>query len=510
MSPKTNSQRNLVTTFLVFLLVGFLLLILPDITLGYRFGPTYFSLEYPISELLGRYTASGYDPYGVAASWSNKIDDVCPPRVILILAYRYQVPKEKEHPPQVKTPLLNTGWTNTNEVVESTPWVSPEGEVEIEQEIVTLPTRITDLRAYPGSSVEKRIALQWTAPNLLGYKVESYIVKYSTHLIKDEETFDNADTYPQGWSPASPGETQSEFIFMNLLGGKKYYIAIKGKGSQGEEGELSNVVSQFPFWYVGYVRCSKANIRSGPRVDYKVIAHASFKEKIVVLQQKGKWFRIQIEEDKSGWVYGESITEDWKEILVIKEKKLVIKEKKEEKKWKDKILQMVKTGQHVPALKEVFSLIKDQNQKAKAVTEIVSTVWRGAIYADKDFSLVLMDLQEFFLGGEFSHRLYSAAKESIFKDIDSMTALFVYGKEMYTLLVIKDLAVKSALRCVSSVPPKYTRVYDLLLDLYTKYDQLYKLATEPSGSLMSYNNKVSLLNKEFGELAAKIEILMPE
>lgn len=376
------------------------------------------------------------------------------------------------------------------------------------------PTRITDLKAYPREA--EYIALEWTTPGVLGEKVESYIVKYSTippiPPIESEEWFEAAHLYTQEWPPFAPGEY--DYNLIELPPGRRYYIAIKARGPGGEESKLSNVVSQFTWWDVGYVRCSKANIRSGPGVDYKVIAHASFKEKIGVLQQKGKWLGIETKKGKRGWVYAKLITKDWEEVLRIErklqEKDLRIEGKLQEKKWKDKILQMVKTGQHVPALKEVFSLIKDQNQKAKDVTEIVSTVWRGAVHADKDFSLVLMDLQEFFLGGEFSPRLYSAAKESIFKDIDSMTVLFVYGKEMYTLLVINDVAVKSALRCVSSVPPKYTRVYDLLLDLYTKYDQLYKLATEPSGSLMSYNNKVSLLNKEFGELAAKIEILMPE
>jgi len=62
------------------------------ITLGYRFGPAYLSLEFRISDFKGHYTVSGYDPYGVAGSWYNEINDVNPPRVILILAARFDWP----------------------------------------------------------------------------------------------------------------------------------------------------------------------------------------------------------------------------------------------------------------------------------------------------------------------------------------------------------------------------------------------------------------------------------
>ena len=53
-------------------------------------------------------------------------------------------------------------------------------------------------------------------------------------------------------------------------------------------------------------------------------------------------------------------------------------------------------------MKEVFSLIGDQKEKASVLVEIVvlTLTWSNTIEADEDFSLALSELYLFFAGAE--------------------------------------------------------------------------------------------------------------
>lgn len=161
------------------------------ITLGYRLGPAYLSLEYRISELLGHYTASGYDPYGVAGSWYNEINDVCPPRVILILAARFD-------------------------------WPIPSG----------------------GAKSKAR------------------------ETAREDEV-----------GPAiAAGQTEEEWLPPAV--------------NPAQEKEK-----------IAWVKVRSANIRDGPSTENKVIAGAKWNDKLLIVAEHGKWYKVELLDGVVGWIY---------------------------------------------------------------------------------------------------------------------------------------------------------------------------------------------------------------
>ncbi len=100
------------------------------------------------------------------------------------------------------------------------------------------PASITDLETKIGS-VSGSVNLTWTAP-VGDYTNTSYIVKYSSNNISNQDDFDNAITYSQSWVPGTSGTTESQAI-TGLTPGQWYYFAIETKDSEGNQSGLSNV-----------------------------------------------------------------------------------------------------------------------------------------------------------------------------------------------------------------------------------------------------------------------------
>lgn len=54
-----------------------------------------------------------------------------------------------------------------------------------------------------------------------------------------------------------------------------------------------------PVW----VKAESANIRNGPSTQNKVIAGAKWNDKLLVIEEQGKWYKVKLPQGQIGWIY---------------------------------------------------------------------------------------------------------------------------------------------------------------------------------------------------------------
>jgi hypothetical protein len=70
--------------------------------------------------------------------------------------------------------------------------------------------------------------------------------------------------------------------------------------------------------------------------------------------------------------------------------------------------------------------------------------------------------------------------------------------------------IERGMQDLKDYPIQYQEAYNTLMDLYSVYSQINSLALSPSGSLMSFNNKVNDLSSEFTKIFSRLKIYMPK
>jgi len=111
------------------------------------------------------------------------------------------------------------------------------------QKDVTSPANITNLSAVSGTN-EGEINVFWTAPGDDGTSgtASTYLIKYSTGNITNQNDFNSASTYSQNWTPISAGLTENRTL-TGLSDGITYYIAIEARDEMNNQSGISNVPS---------------------------------------------------------------------------------------------------------------------------------------------------------------------------------------------------------------------------------------------------------------------------
>lgn len=102
------------------------------------------------------------------------------------------------------------------------------------------PGAIDDLAASTGANYGE-VDLTWTAQGNNGAlgTATGYIVKYSTAPITNQTEFDSATTFPQSWTPKSPGEAEN-YTITGLTGDQTYYFAIEALDNIPLQASISN------------------------------------------------------------------------------------------------------------------------------------------------------------------------------------------------------------------------------------------------------------------------------
>ena len=125
--------------------------------------------------------------------------------------------------------------------------------------------------------------------------------------------------------------------------------------------------------------------------------------------------------------------------------------------------------------------IASQVQSEKSVLESISMQWNQSIHS----------------GGSFGY------------DIAQGLASAEAGGwvEIYRMYFS---SLKKAMSEIGNPPTKYSKAYDLLLEIYSIYSQLYSLARSPQGSYVSFNKTVNDLSLEFEKGFNKLDVLLPQ
>ena len=105
------------------------------------------------------------------------------------------------------------------------------------------PSNITNLVVITGA-LKSQLNLNWTSVGDNGNSgtATSYIVRYSTAPILNQNDFNNASIYVQSWTPLATGNAESKVI-SGLQSGVLYYVAIEAKDEAGNQAGLSNTAN---------------------------------------------------------------------------------------------------------------------------------------------------------------------------------------------------------------------------------------------------------------------------
>jgi hypothetical protein len=129
-------------------------------------------------------------------------------------------------------------------------------------------------------------------------------------------------------------------------------------------------------------------------------------------------------------------------------------------------------------LETTYSLIAN-TQVSLTIIDGTSQIWRKSIESDySDFNL---EIQEYLI------------MEKGILDKSSKT----------------DEKIILGMQKLKDYPIQYQEAYNTLMELHGVYSQLYSLANSPSGTLMSFNNKVNDLQSDFTKVLSKLKIYMP-
>jgi ribosomal protein L32 len=150
--------------------------------------------------------------------------------------------------------------------------------------------------------------------------------------------------------------------------------------------------------------------------------------------------------------------------------------------WKLHDDDLKKEAYYFQQLIQVNSAINSSGLKCIEMIMTYSTIWRDAIINPVD-------------GG------FNAA-------ITHQQLLFMISGEDHDIEVSKNY-IEKHLKELTQPTEQYSYIHGKTIELYGVYSQLYELAKNPSGSLLTYNRRIEALESEFYKFYNEINVLLP-
>lgn len=125
--------------------------------------------------------------------------------------------------------------------------------------------------------------------------------------------------------------------------------------------------------------------------------------------------------------------------------------------------------------------------KCESMCSTISTTWRNAIFDDYDkYNKGYLD--------------FNQALQNLFADSNI--------KNEIETIKNNDVTIAESVKSLQNPPSQFKELYNDMLELYGDYQGLVSQATNPSGSLQSYNsdvnNKISEFMKNYNKIKAKL------
>ncbi len=120
-------------------------------------------------------------------------------------------------------------------------------------------------------------------------------------------------------------------------------------------------------------------------------------------------------------------------------------------------------------------------ESATKICEVYSQTWEAAIENGNDFNQAIKRAQE-----------------------------TLQSSKAFEILEETKAEAEKKMKDAANPPKSFEEPYKKLVQLYGIYGQLNSLAMNPSGTLMSFNQKVNDLSSQFISLSNEISVLVPE
>ncbi|GGC87907.1 hypothetical protein GCM10007216_18320 [Thalassobacillus devorans] len=165
-------------------------------------------------------------------------------------------------------------------------------------------------------------------------------------------------------------------------------------------------------------------------------------------------------------------------------------------------------------LENVVTDIVSNGAKAEDMINAYAIMWDGAISQDlsEDDAAEVLGVSVLTVRDHFEVSSDNYGGFSIDGDFNSVLASL---KAYYsTNGSIEEIEAESdrigeKLKELNTPSEEYEKVYDEVVQLYTLSEEFYELAISPSGSLVTYNEKIGQLSSDIVSKVKSIEVIMP-
>lgn len=126
--------------------------------------------------------------------------------------------------------------------------------------------------------------------------------------------------------------------------------------------------------------------------------------------------------------------------------------------------------------------ITTETYASEGACGIISQAWNDAIFKNnKDFNTVIASYEKTLTSSDLGKNMKSG-----------------------------NAKIQTEMKELQNPYKGYENTYQLVLDLYDKYNGLYSQATNPTGSLTTYNSDVNSKEDSFNTTLDRIEVILPE
>lgn len=148
-----------------------------------------------------------------------------------------------------------------------------------------------------------------------------------------------------------------------------------------------------------------------------------------------------------------------------------------------------RTNDYNDKLSATVYLIYTNASRCESICGNVSETWKNAIYNDYDY------YNKGYL--DFNKALANLFADSRIKsDVETIKKT--------------DLTIADSVKSLQNPPAKYKDAYNDILELYGVYQGLVSQATNPTGTLISYNSDVNSKISDFKKIYSKMKAKTPE
>ncbi|MCG1020788.1 hypothetical protein [Sutcliffiella horikoshii] len=163
----------------------------------------------------------------------------------------------------------------------------------------------------------------------------------------------------------------------------------------------------------------------------------------------------------------------------------------------------------------IVNQILENSSKAEEVVNTYAFIWNNSInsYVTLDDVKTKLGIEENKVREYFEMSGYGGSSNILIDDFNkNLASLSKYYSDTGKIQELESAseAIKANLKELNNPPETYKNAYNEVLEFYTLANEYIQLATNPAGSLITYNQSRNQLSTEVIGKFERIQIIMPE